>query len=98
MADFDIKAIIDKLSQKFGSDSSALVGFFKSPVKTIESLTGINLPDEKVKSVVDGIKAKISGGELKLPDGIGLDSLLKASDGKDAEGVLGKIKNLFGKQ
>ena len=97
MADFDIKAIIDKITEKFGKDSSAIVGFFKDPVKSIESITGINLPDEKVKSVIDGIKAKISGGEIKLPDGIGLDSLLKSSEGKEAEGVLGKIKNLFGK-
>ncbi|MCR5262632.1 MAG: hypothetical protein K6D94_02065 [Clostridiales bacterium] len=98
MADFDIKAIISKITEKFKGDSSALTGFFKDPVKTIESVTGINLPDEKVKEVVDGIKAKISGGEIKLPDGLSLDKLGGMLGKKDdpASGIIGKIKNILG--
>lgn len=100
MADFDIKAVIEKLVSKFNVDSSAISGFFKDPVKTIESVTGKDLPDEKVKEVIDGIKAKISGGEIKLPDGLSLDSLknIIGGDSKDADGLLDKVKNIFGKK
>ena len=100
MAEFDIKAIIEKLTSKFNVDASAIGAFFKDPVKTIESITGKDLPDEKVREVIDGIKAKISGGELKLPDGLSLDSLKNVigGDSSDADGLLGKVKNIFGKK
>jgi hypothetical protein len=97
MADFDIKKIISDVTEKFKGDSSSIAGFFKDPVKTIESITGIDLPDEKVKEVIDGIKAKFSGGEIKLPDGLSLDSLGGLLDKKnDSSGIIGKIKNIFG--
>jgi hypothetical protein len=34
--------------------------FKENPVKVVEELVGIDLPDELVEKVVDGVKAKIT--------------------------------------
>lgn len=64
----DIKAKIEELTKKITSDKSVMENFKKDPVKTVEGLIGINLPDDQVSKIVDGIKAKISldkvGGAL----------------------------------
>ena len=38
--------------------------FKKEPVKTLEELTGLDLPDEKVKKVVDLVEAKIDDADV----------------------------------
>ena len=37
-----------------------MADFKKDPIKAIEKLIGVDLPDDQVKSIVDGVKAKIS--------------------------------------
>ncbi len=56
----DIKALISETVEKITSDEKLLERFKKEPVKTVEELTGIDLPDEQLEKVVEGIKAKIS--------------------------------------
>ena len=64
----DIKAKIEELTKKITSDKSVMENFKKDPIKTVEGLIGIDLPDDQVSKIVDGIKAKISldkvGGAL----------------------------------
>ena len=36
----------------------------KNPVKAVESVVGIDLPDEKINEIIEGIKAKINLDEL----------------------------------
>lgn len=60
----DIKAIISETVEKITSDEKVLDRFKKNPVKTVEELTGIELPDDQLEKVVDGIKAKISLDEV----------------------------------
>ncbi len=64
----DIKAKINELVDKIKSDDSLMADFKKDPIKAIEKLIGVDLPDDQVKSIVDGVKAKISldsiGGAL----------------------------------
>ena len=56
----DIKAKIDELTKKITGDKNLLKKFKENPVAVIEDLIGIDLPDEQVKKLVDGIKAKIT--------------------------------------
>lgn len=56
----DIKAEITKIVDKLKDDDKLLEKFKKDPVKAVESIIGIDLPDDILEKVVDGVKAKIS--------------------------------------
>ena len=64
----DIKAKIEELTDKIKNDKTISENFKNDPVKTVEGLIGVDLPDDQLKKVVDGIKAKVSidkiGGAL----------------------------------
>lgn len=61
----DVKAKVDELVNMLKADPKLLEQFKADPVKALESLTGIDLPDEQIKPVVDGIKAKLALGGAK---------------------------------
>ena len=81
---FDVKEKIDELVKKITSDKNLAKNFAKNPVKTVEDLLGVDLPDEIVKKVIDGVKAKVSLEKI----GALLDS---DGDGKPDLGVLAKF-------
>ena len=56
----DIKAKIEELVTKIKNDDKLMDNFKSNPVKTVEGLIGIDLPDDQIKKIADGIKAKIS--------------------------------------
>ncbi len=56
----DIKAKIDEVVKKVQGDPAMAKNFEKEPVKTVEGIIGVDLPDDVVNNVVDGVKAKIS--------------------------------------
>ena len=56
----DIKAKVDEVVKKVQSDPSVAKNFEKEPVKTVEGIIGVDLPDDVINNVVDGVKAKIS--------------------------------------
>lgn len=56
----DIKEKIESVVEKIKKDPSLAKKFKEDPVKTIESLIGIDLPDDQIKKVVDGVKAKLA--------------------------------------
>lgn len=56
----DIKKKIEEIVEKVKSDKDLLAKMKKDPVKTIESLVGVDLPDEQIKALVQGVKAKLS--------------------------------------
>lgn len=60
----DIKKKIEELVEKVKSDKDIAEKFRKEPVKTVESLLGIDLPDDQIEKIVEGIKAKISLDKL----------------------------------
>lgn len=70
---FDMKAKIDELAKKVKGDPKILAGFQKDPIKTIEGLLGIDLPDEQLKPLVSGIQAKLAASQI----GDKLDGLKK---------------------
>ena len=56
----DIKKKIEEIVDKIKSDDCLKKQFASNPIAAIESLLGVNLPDEQIKKIVDGVKAKIS--------------------------------------
>ena len=56
----DIKEKIEELVEKIQKNPALLKKFNTEPVKVVEELVGIDLPDELIEMVVDGVKAKIT--------------------------------------
>ena len=64
----NIKEKIEELVNKIKSDKSLGDKFQKDPVAAVEGLLGVDLPNNQIEKIVDGIKAKIDleklGGAL----------------------------------
>lgn len=60
----DIKAKIDELTAKLQKDPALLQNFQKEPVKTLEGLIGVDLPDDQLQPLVAGVKAKLTASDL----------------------------------
>ena len=58
----DIKAKIDEVVNKVKSDDKFADKFKNEPVKAVEDVIGVDLPDDVINNVVDGVKAKINVG------------------------------------
>lgn len=57
---FDIKKIIEDIIAKIKGDQDIGERFQKDPTKTVEGLIGVDLPDDQINAVVEGVKAKIN--------------------------------------
>ena len=55
----DIKAKIEEIVKKLMNDKSLMAKFERNPVSVIEELIGIDLPDQQVNQLIEGIRAKI---------------------------------------
>ena len=55
----DIKAKVEEIVKKLTSDKKLMEKFEKNPVSVLEDLLGVDLPDDQVNQLIDGIKAKI---------------------------------------
>ena len=55
----DIKAKIEEIVKKITASKALMEKFEKNPVSVIEDLVGMDLPDDLVNQLVDGVKAKI---------------------------------------
>lgn len=78
----DIQKIISDVVAKLTSNPDLIKSFLANPVELLEKTFGIDLPDDQINQVIDGVKSKID---------------LSKFDVKDAAGLLGKLKGLFGK-
>jgi hypothetical protein len=56
----EIKEKIEKVVKKLLSDDKLMEKFEKNPAKVIEELLGVDLPDDLVNQIIEGVKAKIS--------------------------------------
>jgi len=61
----DIKAKIEEIVKKIKGDKKLLSKFKDEPVKTVEDLLGVDLPDDIIEKIVEGVKAKISIDDVK---------------------------------
>ena len=80
----EIKEKIEEIVEKVKNDKDFGKNFKEDPVKALEELLGTDLPDEQVKAVIEGVKAKVKLDELgdKAGDLLG--------------GAVDKLKGLFG--
>ncbi len=60
----DIKAKIDELVDKVKGDPELFSKFQSDPAGAVEGLLGVDLPEEQINKVVEGVKAKIKLDEV----------------------------------
>ena len=84
----DIKAKAQELIEKIKNDKNFAADFRKNPVKAVERVLGVDLPEDQINSLITMVKAKV---DLDAMGGI-LDS---NGDGKPDLGGLSKLGGLF---
>ena len=57
----DITKIVTDIVAKVKADPGLLAKFSSDPEKTIEGLTGIDIPDGQLDNIIAGVKTKIAG-------------------------------------
>ena len=77
----DIQKIINDVIAKLKDDDKLLANFKQNPTKVLEKLVGVDLPDDKIDPIVDGIMAKLKIDDLA----------------EKAEGIMGALGSLFKK-
>jgi len=58
----DVKEMIAKAVETIKSDGNIAESFKSDPVKTLEKILGVDLPDDIVEKLVSGVKAKLGEG------------------------------------
>lgn len=56
----DIKAKVDEIVDKVKNDKDFANKFQSEPIKAVEGVIGVDLPDDVINNVIDGVKSKIS--------------------------------------
>ncbi len=56
----DIKEQITNIVEKVTKDEAFKEKFEKEPIKAVEEVLGVDLPDEIIEQVIQGVKAKLS--------------------------------------
>lgn len=56
----DMKGQINKIVEEITKNPDIKEQFEKEPVKTIEKVIGVDLPDDVVMKIIDGVKAKLT--------------------------------------
>ena len=69
----NIKEKIEELVEKIKNDEALQAKFKENPIEAVEQLLGVDLPDDVVEKIVDGVKAKLTVDKLSG----GLDALKK---------------------
>ena len=62
----DIKAKIEEIVDKLKNDKQIMEKFQKDPTAVIEELIGVDLPNDQIQKIVDGIKAKIALDKIDM--------------------------------
>ena len=65
--EFKLMEVLDKVEdavKELKNNEELRAQFKEEPVKTLEELTGLDLPDEKVKKVVALVEAKIDDADV----------------------------------
>ena len=59
-----IKEKVEQVVAKLKADKSLLAEFKTDPVKAVEKLLEVDLPDDIINKVVDGVKAKLAADDI----------------------------------
>lgn len=78
----DIQKIIADVVARLTGNPELIKSFLGDPVKLLEKTFGIDLPDDQIKQVIEGVTSKLDLGSVDM---------------KQAVGLLGKLKGILGK-
>lgn len=72
----DIKAKVEEIAAKIKGDEAFMAKFKENPVKAVEGVIGVDLPDEQLKGIVEGLKGKLAldkdgDGKLDIIENLG---------------------------
>lgn len=56
----DIREKVEELVEKVTKDPALKAQFQKDPVKAVEKVLGVDLPDEAMEKIVAGVKGKLT--------------------------------------
>lgn len=56
----DLLSRVDEIVDKIKENKDLLEKFDKEPVAVLESIVGIDLPDDQIEKVIDAVKAKMT--------------------------------------
>ncbi|MBD2848300.1 hypothetical protein IDH44_24150 [Paenibacillus sp. IB182496] len=56
----DLKSKIEEIIEKVKSDKNFASKFTADPVSAVESVIGIDLPNDQINAIIDGVKAKLT--------------------------------------
>lgn len=56
----DIKEKIEEIVDKVKNNKDFAKDFQENPIKAVESVIGMDLPDDQIEKLIDGVKAKVS--------------------------------------
>ena len=60
----DIKAKVEEIVAKLQANPALLKEFQANPVKALEQMTGLDLPDEQLQPVITTVKAKLTASGI----------------------------------
>lgn len=60
----DIKAKIEEIVEKIKKDEELQELFKEDPVSALEKVTGIDLPNDQLDTVIAGVKAKLTADNI----------------------------------
>lgn len=66
----NIKEKIEEIVEKVKNDKDFAKKFKEEPIKALEEVIGIDLPDDKINEIIDAVKAKIKLDDSKIIDKI----------------------------
>ena len=61
----DVQGYINKIVTAVKEDDGLLAQFKKEPIQAVEKVLGVDLPDELIEKIIDGVKAKITVDNAK---------------------------------
>jgi len=60
----DIKAKAEEILKKIQADKNFSSKFQKDPVKAVESVLGVDLPDDQINKLIELVKAKLTADTI----------------------------------
>lgn len=66
----NIKEKIEEIVNKIKNDKDFAKKFKEEPIKALESVIGIDLPDDKINEIITAVKAKIKLDDINIVDKI----------------------------
>ena len=78
----EVKKKIEEIIKKVTTDKDFAKEFKKDPVTAVENVLGVDLPNDKINAIIDGVKAKMTVDTAKDMMNKAMDFLNSSKDKK----------------